>query len=114
LSGNFDVWVYEWARDTLTRLTLDPADDQVPVWTPDGKRIVFASSRAKGPANLHWQRADGTGEVQRLTESLNLQIPTSFDPSGKYLAFHEITPKNSEFGPESEAVSIRAEAVLLI
>ena len=45
--------------------------------------------------NLYWQRADGTGEVQRLTESPNVQSPSSFDPSGKYLAFHEITPKNS-------------------
>jgi serine/threonine-protein kinase len=95
LSGNLDVWVYDWVRDTPTRLTLDPADDQVPVWTPDGKRIAFTSTRAKGPSNLYWQRADGTGEVQRLTESPNLQIPSSFDPSGKYLAFSELTPKNS-------------------
>ena len=41
--GQPDVWVYEWARDTLTRLTFDPASDQKPVWTPDGHRIVFAS-----------------------------------------------------------------------
>jgi serine/threonine-protein kinase len=95
LSGNLDVWVYEWARDTLTRLTFDPADDQVPVWTPDGKRIAFTSSRAKGTTNLYWQRADGTGEVQRLTESPDSQFPSSFDPTGKYLAFHEITPRNS-------------------
>jgi TolB protein len=46
-SGNADVWIYEWARDTLTRLTFDPANDGNPMWTPDGKRIVFASDRAK-------------------------------------------------------------------
>jgi serine/threonine-protein kinase len=95
LSGNVDVWIYEWARDTLTRLTFDPADDQEPVWTPDGKRIAFASSRAKGLPNIYWQRADGTGEVQRLTDSPNPQFPSSFDPSGRYLAVYEITPKNS-------------------
>jgi serine/threonine-protein kinase len=93
-NGNLDVWVYEWARDTLTRLTFDSAEDQVPVWTPDGKRIVFASGRAKRASNLYWQRADGTGEVQRLTDSPDPQFPSSFDPTGKYLAFHEITPKN--------------------
>ena len=55
-----DVWVYDWARDTLSRLTIDPADDVKPVWTPDGGRIVFASRRAhKAIVNLYWQRADG-------------------------------------------------------
>jgi serine/threonine-protein kinase len=84
-----DVWVYEWARDTLTRLTFDPGDDRKPVWTPEGRRITFASTRENSPLNLYWQRADGTGEVQRLTESPNLQLPASWHPSGRYLAFHE-------------------------
>jgi serine/threonine-protein kinase len=84
------IWVYEWARDVLTRLTFDPGDDMKPVWTPDGLRIVFASRRAdKSTANLYWQRADGTGEAQRLTESKSLQFPASWHPSGKFLAFSE-------------------------
>ena len=82
-----DVWVYDWARDTLSRLTFDAAADQKPVWTPDGRRIVFASYRDKSQLNLCWQRADGTGDVQRLTESKNLQFPASWHPSGKFLAF---------------------------
>jgi serine/threonine-protein kinase len=88
-----DVWVYEWARDTLSRLTFDPADDRKPVWTPDGRRIVFSSQRdGKGVFNLFWQRADGTGEVQRLTESKNTQFAASWHPSGKFLAFYETNP----------------------
>ena len=85
-----DIWIYEWARDTLTRLTSDPAHDTKPVWTPDGHRIVFASARAdKSTSNLYWQRADGTGDAQRLTESKNPQRPASWHPSGKFLAFEE-------------------------
>jgi Tol biopolymer transport system component len=96
-----DVWVYEWAEknrpERSTRLTLSSADDTYPVWTPrDFKgqpRIVFASDRGtKGVNNLYWQRADGTGDVQRLTESSNNQRPFSFNPSGEYLAFEEDTP----------------------
>jgi Tol biopolymer transport system component len=93
--SNIDVWIYEWARDTLTRLTFDAADDRKPVWTPDGKRIVFRSDRDKG-ANLYWQNADGTGEVQRLTESPNVQSPSSFHPNGKVLAFFETNPKTGD------------------
>jgi Tol biopolymer transport system component len=46
-------------------------------------------------ANLYWQRADGTAEVQRLTESKGTQVPSSWHPSGKYLAFYE---QNSTMG----------------
>jgi len=85
-----DVWVYDIDRDTLTRLTFDPADDARPVWSPDGSRVVFASRRGdKGVFNLYWQRADGTGDVQRLTESKNNHQATSFHPNGKYVVFSE-------------------------
>jgi serine/threonine-protein kinase len=85
-----DIWVYDWARDTLTQLTFDPGNDRFPVWTPDGKRIVFGSDRAKqGVINLYWVNADGTGEPTRLTDSPNQQQAVSWHPSGKFLAFHE-------------------------
>jgi Tol biopolymer transport system component len=87
-----DVWVYEWARDTLTQLTFDASNEAVPVWTPDGRRIAFGSDRAKpGTQNLYWIKADGTGEVTRLTESPEPQIPYSWHPNGRFLAFHQFT-----------------------
>jgi serine/threonine-protein kinase len=89
---NIDVWTYDWARDTLTRLTFGGQNIK-PVWTPDGKRIVFSSTRdTKSVANLYWQRADGGGDAQRLTESTNNQFAASWHPDGKVLAFHEQTP----------------------
>jgi Tol biopolymer transport system component len=92
--GRPDVWIYDWVRDTPTKLTFDPGVDLKPVWTPDGQRIVFASTRDAASSNLFWQRADGSGEVQRLTDSQRTQVPGSWHVSGKFLAFSEINPNS--------------------
>ena len=85
-----DIWVYECARDTLTQLTFHPSQDQGPVWTPDGQRILFSSDRAKpGVTNLYWINADGTGDETRLTDSSQNQVGTSWHPTGKFVSFME-------------------------
>jgi len=96
-TANTDVWTYEAGRDAATRLTFDPGVDRNPVWTPDGRRLVYASSRTGGVQNLYWQRADGSGDATRLTTSPNLQNPGSWHPSGRFLAFDETRPQT---GPD--------------
>jgi Tol biopolymer transport system component len=49
-----------------------------PVWTPDGKHLVYGS-----PAGIVWLRSDGAGEDQKLAKVGN---PGSFSPDGKHLA----------------------------
>jgi serine/threonine-protein kinase len=88
--GSTDIWLFEWARGGLTRLTLDPAQDRQPVWAPDGEGIALASNRADNATmNLYWQRTDGTANVERLTISTKHHYPTSWHPSGRYLLFEE-------------------------
>jgi serine/threonine-protein kinase len=78
-AGTADVWVYQYERDTTSRLTFGAASNSRPVWTPDGLRIAFSSDRAKrNVGNIYWQRADGSGEAQRLTEGDNPQRPSSW------------------------------------
>ena len=61
------------------------------MWTPDGQRLLWDSTRA-GAYNLFWQAADGTGAVERLTESPNTQASHSFTPDGKQLVLREDIP----------------------
>ena len=92
-TGNSDVWVYEISRNTLTRLTFE-GSNKAPLWTPDGKRIVYSSERV-GASNfgIYWKPADGSGAEETLTTSSRQQLPESWSPDGKFLVFTEFDPK---------------------
>jgi serine/threonine-protein kinase len=87
---HWGVWQWDLRRATLTPLTFGSAVEAAPVWMPDG-RVVFSSTGAGG-LNLYSQAADGTG-VERLTESLDVQIPTAVSPDGRQLVFIENSAK---------------------
>ncbi len=78
-----DIWIWDIARETLTRLTFDPAIDRYPAWTADGAHVAFGSRRGGGFENLYWKAADGAGAVRRLNESENTQVPLVFSPDGR-------------------------------
>ncbi len=91
LSQDSQVWQYDLSRETLTRFTFEGTVNGYPAWTLDGKRIAFISNK-EGPLNVFWQQADGSGGLERLTASDDLQTPSSWSPDGKLLAFNAITP----------------------
>jgi Tol biopolymer transport system component len=76
-----DVWIWEFARRTLTRLTFDSAVDTYPIWTPDGRRVLFFSDREKTLA-LFWQASDGTGSAERLLTYTGALDQGSVSPDG--------------------------------
>ena len=89
-----DIWVYDLARDTLTRLTFN-GNNRTPIWTPDSQKITyshFEQPGSVGAADLYWTHADGTGSPLRLTQSNGRKFPSSWHPSGKVLAFAQTTP----------------------
>jgi len=83
--GSGDVWVYDPQRDAMTRLTFGGGNYRYPTWSPDSQFVVFSSS-GKG---IFQARADGASQPQTLTQSRTLQIPWSFTPDGKWLAYFE-------------------------
>ncbi len=88
--GNQDIWIWDLIRKTMTRLTFDKAAELQSIWTPDSKRIVFASSREGGVYSLYWKAADGTGGEEKLGSMPNLSLwPWSWSGDGKTLVTQE-------------------------
>ena len=87
-----DIWVWEFARKTLTRVTTDPGLDQTPVWMPGGDRLVFSSQAHGTPGSIFWQPADGTGTAERLVERPTTQRPSSTMADGSRIFFSELNP----------------------
>jgi serine/threonine-protein kinase len=80
---DLDIWTWDFARETLTRLTFDPGQDRFPVWSPDGERIAYSSQRSEGrqfSTAVDWRPANGTGIPERLAESSGQIFPHSFLP----------------------------------
>jgi serine/threonine-protein kinase len=93
--GRSAIWVYDLTRDTLARLTTESTNQEFPIWTSDGERIVYRSFRsATDPSGdtLSWRRADGTGGAQVLVRGKAMLRPGSWHPSGKVLAYIATMP----------------------
>jgi serine/threonine-protein kinase len=88
--GLADIQVYDLVRDTMTRLTFTGQGNGFPVWTVDGKHIVFRSVRPGG-YSLQWIRSDGGGAPQPFLDVTDDLRPYSFSPDGRRLAFAVVT-----------------------
>ncbi|MGE0131083.1 MAG: protein kinase [Blastocatellales bacterium] len=87
-----DLWLYDVSGGSSARFTFDPATDISPVWSPDGSRIVWASSR-DGIANLYQKAASGAGEDALLLKSDHPKYPTDWSRDGRFIIYRQDDPK---------------------
>ena len=80
--SNQDIWVYEPKRDAMTKLTSGGGRFFSPVWTHDGRHVVYGVLGS----GLRWSRADGAGQPQVLQPG-NFQFPTAFSMDGRLAYF---------------------------
>ena len=65
------IFVEDLARQIPTQVMTEGLASS-PVWTPDGKRLAYASDSGTGVSNLWLTDAFGSGTPARLTTSLSL------------------------------------------
>lgn len=69
----------------VTQLTNHPANDLIPAWSPDGRKIAFTSTR-DGNANVYVMNADGSN-VTQLTDHPSGSWWPAWSPDGQQIAF---------------------------
>lgn len=91
------VWIYDFGRDSFSRLTFEGSIAGAAVWSPDSKWIVYQAN-PDGKRNMYRQLADRSGQPERLTTSDRLHMPVSWSPDGHVVAFNEGGGPNFDLG----------------
>ncbi|HWZ32299.1 MAG TPA: protein kinase [Bryobacteraceae bacterium] len=88
-AGNEDIWVFDIARNTNTRLTSDPASDNTPVWSRDGSRIAWASGKtlAGNQREILMTLAAGDAKPEMLVRSGAALRPWDWSGDGRLVLY---------------------------
>ncbi|HEV8119213.1 MAG TPA: protein kinase, partial [Thermoanaerobaculia bacterium] len=84
--GKPDIWIRDLARGASSRFTFDPSMDDSPLFSPDGKTIVFSSNRG-GVFDLYTKAAGGGGQEQLLLKSDEIKFAHDWSRDGRYIAY---------------------------
>jgi Tol biopolymer transport system component len=85
--GAHDIWVYDVAREVQTRLTFGPVENDGPIWSPDGKWIVYTAFESNMHTKLYRKPSDGSGAPELLLSDDQVATATDWSRDGKYLLY---------------------------
>jgi len=91
---NLDIWTFDLTRNTSARLTFESDFNGAPIWSSNGKRIVYASLRNGAPVFVE-RPANGIGSETILETQRYADRPTAISSNGRWLVFMEASPLHS-------------------
>jgi Tol biopolymer transport system component/predicted Ser/Thr protein kinase len=89
MTGNSDLWLLEVERGVSSRFTSNSGNNNFPVWSPDGRTIMYTRF---GSGNLFRKDSSGAGSEQRVTQSPNIQDATDWSRDGRFILYFETDP----------------------
>jgi TolB protein len=92
--SDFDIFVADLEGNTTKQLTNSPGYDAEPTVSPDGKKIVFTSTRS-GDLELYTMDIDGSN-VKQVTSGLGYDGGAFFSPDSKKLVFRASRPTTDD------------------
>jgi serine/threonine protein kinase/Tol biopolymer transport system component len=92
VQGNTDIWMVNALRGGATRLTFDTSVDQYGVFSPDGRRMAFSSSR-NGLFDLFVKATSGTGGDELLLQSPNVKLALDWSSDERFVLFQTTDSK---------------------
>lgn len=91
----WDIYVIDLARGAGSRLTFDPGDDLLPVWSPDDSRIAWGTKR-DGAFQIYQKLASGIGQEELLLKADAPIFPDSWSADGRFLLYYRLDPKTRQ------------------
>jgi Tol biopolymer transport system component len=86
VEGNVDVWLMDVVRGVQTRFTFHAREDVLPLWSADGQRVVFASTR-NGVHDLFERPTNGAAAERLLLATPQGKAPLAWSRDGRHLLF---------------------------
>ena len=87
-----DLWISDVASGALQRLT-SGTNASSPEWTPDGRRVTYVLKPSKGPTELWWMPADGTGSGERLLAMSLPIVGAALSPDARFAVVEVNDPR---------------------
>ena len=93
-NGKEALWLVDLSRGTSTRFTFGSSGVANAIWSPDGSRIIFASSpETTGVYDLYQKPPSGAKDEELLLKSGESKFPSSLSRDGRFLLYTAADPK---------------------